>query len=65
MKVKELKAELEMLGLSTVGKKAVLETNQGSVDLFPCPASYKGSNCNECRECSKHHRENIVVFKET
>ena len=25
MKVKELKAELEMLGLSTVGKKAVLE----------------------------------------
>ena len=47
------------------GKKATLETNEGSVDLFPCPASYKGSNCNECRECSKHHRENIVVFKET
>jgi hypothetical protein len=47
------------------GKKAVLETNEGSVDLFPCPASYKGSNCNECRECSKHFRENIVVFKET
>ncbi len=47
------------------GKKAELTTNEGSVDLFPCPASYKGSNCNECRECSKHHRENIVVFKET
>ena len=47
------------------GKKAELTTSEGSVDLFPCPASYKGSNCNECRECSKHHRENIVVFKET
>tara|TARA_Y100000593_G_C4262528_1_gene312988 strand:+ start:689 stop:1285 length:597 start_codon:yes stop_codon:yes gene_type:complete len=47
------------------GKKAELTTKDGSVDLFPCPASYKGSNCNECRECSKHHRENIVVFKET
>ena len=47
------------------GKKATLTTKEGSVDLFPCPASYKESNCNECRECSEHHRENIVVFKET
>jgi hypothetical protein len=47
------------------GKRSELVTDEGSVDLFPCPASYKGSNCNECRECSKHHRENIVVFKET
>ena len=55
------------------GKKAELSVKEGSgrtslhspVTLFPCPASYKGSNCNECRECSKHHRENIVVFKET
>ena len=47
------------------GKKAKLTTKDGTIDLFPCPASYKGSNCNECRECSKHHRENIVVFKET
>jgi len=50
---------------TSTGKKAKLTTKEGSVDLFPCPASYKGSNCNECRECSKHHRENIVVFKET
>ena len=47
------------------GKRSELVTNEGSVDLFPCPASYKGSNCNECRECSKYNRENIVVFKET
>jgi hypothetical protein len=47
------------------GKRSELVTDEGSVDLFPCPASYKGSNCNECRECSKHFRENIVVFKET
>jgi hypothetical protein len=50
---------------TNTGKKAELTTNQGTVDLFPCPASYKGSNCNECRECSKYNRANIVVFKET
>ena len=47
------------------GRKATLTTKEGTVELFPCPHSYKESNCNQCRECSKHNRENIVVFKET
>ena len=47
------------------GRKATLTTKEGTVELFPCPHSYKESNCNQCRECSKHNRENIVVFKES
>ena len=46
------------------GKKAKLIVNNKTVDLFPCDAQYKESNCNKCRKCAEFNRSEIVIFKQ-
>jgi hypothetical protein len=46
------------------GKQKQLKTDKGTVELFPCDAQYKESNCSKCRKCSEYNRSEIVIFKE-
>ncbi len=45
------------------GRKSKLYVDGNTVDLFPCDAQYKESNCNKCRKCSEYNRSEIVIFK--
>ena len=47
----------------TAGKKATLVTKEGTVDLFPCDAQYKESNCAKCKKCAEYNRSELVIFK--